>query len=196
MSKQPTFGHTEVAFPLWPICRRFHGRYIELDDELERRPKPSTPMEFHEYWGANGERMEAATITIVFAATFLDQFIYLYGCSHFGIEDCEKDFDRLSLRAKWISIPARVHGKSIPEHSEAIEMLGDLVQVRHRIVHYKIFDMGLQVSPAAEKAESLAKMTQKCARNAVATAKSLMSELGKIDTGQPFQKFLADFQSK
>jgi len=94
-----TFGHTEVAFPLWPICQKFHRRYVELDEAVEGRSN-SDAMEIGTYWGLVQERIEAATITIVFAATFLDQFIYLYGCSHFGIEDCEKEFDRMSLRTK------------------------------------------------------------------------------------------------
>lgn len=197
MSRQPTFGHAEVAFPLWPICQKFQRRYVELDEELQRRSSnPANPSEFNTYWGIVDERMETATIAIVFAATFLDQFIYKYGCSHFGIEDCEKEFDRLSLRSKWLRIPERAHGKTIVETSSAMEMLGELVQVRHRIVHCKVFDMGIEVIPAAQKVESLSKLTHKCARNAVVTAKSLMTELGKIDTGETFQKFLADFLVK
>jgi hypothetical protein len=195
MSIQPTFGHAEVAFPLWPICQKFHRRYVELDDDLRGRSSPA-PSELKAYWDTAGERMETATIAIVFAATFLDQFIYKYGCGHFGIEDCEKEFDRLSLRSKWLKIPERAHGKTILETSSAIEMLGELVQVRHRIVHCKVFDMGIEVIPAAQKVESLAKLTHKCARNAVLTTKSLMIELGKIDTGEAFQKFLADFLAK
>lgn len=197
MSRPPTFGHCEVAFPLWPICLKYHCRYVELDDELQRRTSnPANPSEFNAYWNIVGERIETATIAIVFAATFLDQFIYKYGCSHFGIEDCEKEFDRLSLRSKWLRIPERAHGKTIPETSSAMEMLGELVQVRHSIVHYKVFDMGIQVIPAAQKVESLAKLTHKCARNSVVTAKSLMTELGKIDSGETFQKLLAEFLTK
>jgi len=98
---------------------------------LEQRSSPSAPAELTKaYWDVIGERMETATIAIVFAATFLDQFIYLYGCNHFGIEDYEREFDRLSLRVKWLKIPERVHGKAIPENSAAIEMLGELLQVR------------------------------------------------------------------
>src|SRR5664280_85130 len=115
MSEKLTLGHSEVAFPVWPICQKFNRRYIELDDKLEQRANPS-PSEFKDYWNSVGERMEAATITIVFAASFLDLFIYKYGCNYFGIEDCEKDFDRLSLRTKWLKIPARAVGKSIPEN--------------------------------------------------------------------------------
>lgn len=62
-------------------------------------------MEMENYWGLVQGRIETGTIAIVFAATFLDQFIYLYGCGHFEIEDCEKEFDRMSLRAKWLRIP-------------------------------------------------------------------------------------------
>lgn len=56
--------------------------------------------------------------------------------------------------------------------------------------------MGTEVIPAVEKSQSLAKLTHKCARNAVDTAKSLMTELGKIDNGKKFQKFLADCLAK
>lgn len=153
-------------------------------------------MEIAKHWGLVEERIEAATVTVVFAATYLDQFIYLYGCSHFGIEDCEKEFDRMGLRAKWLKIPERVHGKAIPECSQAIQMLDDLVQVRHKIVHYKLFDMGTEMFPAMEKSQSLAKLTHNCARNSVPTVKSLMTELGKIDSEQKFQKFLAELLAK
>jgi hypothetical protein len=195
MSEKLTLGHSEVAFPVWPICQKFNRRYIELDDKLEQRATPS-PSEFKSYWDMVNERMETATITIVFAASFLDQFIYKYGCDYFGIEDCEKDFDRLSLRAKWLKIPARAVGKNIPESSPAIVMLGELVQVRHKIIHYRVFDMGTEVTPAFDKTEWLAKLTHKCARNTVTTVKSLMEELGKIDSRQGFQKFLKNFLAK
>jgi hypothetical protein len=36
-------------------------------------------------------------------------------------------------------VPQRAHGKTIPEESSAIEMLGELVQVRHRIVHSRVW---------------------------------------------------------
>jgi len=196
MGRQPTFGYTCVAYPLWQICQKFHRRYVELDDELEKRLHPSSPADYKAQLDIINERMETATIAIVFSATFLDQFIYLYGCVHFGVEECEKEFDRFTLRAKWLKISQRVFGKSIPENSAAIEMLNELVQVRHRIVHYKIFDMSTDVIPSTEKSQSLAKLTHKCARNSVATAKALMVELGKIDEGKTFQKFLTDFIAK
>ena len=70
MSRQLTFGHTEIAFPLWPICQKFHRRYVQLDDDLEQRSSPSAPAELTKaYWDVIGERMETATIAIVFAAT-------------------------------------------------------------------------------------------------------------------------------
>jgi hypothetical protein len=194
--QQPTFGHSEVAYPLWPICQKFHRRYVQLDDDLAQLPAPSALAEFHHEWAVVGERIEAATITIVFAASFLDQFIYKYGCGHFGTEDCENEFDRLSLRAKWLKIPSRAIGKSIPENSEAIKMLDELVQVRHRIIHYRVFDMGIEVGPALKASESLANLTHKCARNTVTTVKSLMAELGKVDDAPAFQKFLGDFLAK
>jgi len=93
-------------------------------------------------------------------------------------------------------IPERALGKTIPEDPEAVQMLDELVQVRHRVVHYKVFDMGTEVIPAFEKSKSLAALTHKCARNAVTTVKSSMTELGKIDSGQKFQKFLADLLAK
>jgi hypothetical protein len=192
MSRKPTLGHSEVAFPVWPICQKFNLRYIELDDELKQHAKPSSS-QIPAFWQKAGERMEAATITIVFAASFLDQFIYKYGCNYFGIEDCEKEFDRLSLRAKWLKIPERAVGKGIPEKSDAIAMLDELVQVRHKIIHYKVFDLS---GEAFNATESLAKLTHKCARNTVPTVNRLMEELGKVDGGQGFQKFLKDFLRK
>jgi hypothetical protein len=76
-------------------------------------------------------------ITIVFSALALEAYIYDYGARNTSDSFVKKYLDKLDVVSKWVIVPQLVTGKEFPTHTEAFELLRNLIRKRNAIVHYK-----------------------------------------------------------
>ena len=74
--------------------------------------------------------------SIVFSGLTVEAFINSYAMARVSKPEFKK-LNSLSLREKWSEIPNAVTGKRIPEDSQAMLQLAELVKSRNNLVHYK-----------------------------------------------------------
>lgn len=79
---------------------------------------------------------EAAVESIVFSGLTIEAFINAYAMARVSNSKFKK-LNRHSLRGKWSEVPSAVTGKKIPEDSQAMIQLAELVKSRNNLVHYK-----------------------------------------------------------
>ena len=80
---------------------------------------------------------ESAVESIVFSGLTIEAFINAYAMARVSKSEFKK-LNKLSLREKWTEVPNAVTGKKIPEDSQAMLQLAELVKSRNNLVHYKI----------------------------------------------------------
>jgi hypothetical protein len=80
---------------------------------------------------------ESVVESIVFSGLTVEAFINSYAMARVSKPEFKR-LNRLSLREKWLEIPSTVTGKKIPEDSQAVLQLAELVKSRNNLVHYKI----------------------------------------------------------
>lgn len=79
---------------------------------------------------------ESVVESIVFSGLTVEAFINAYAMARLSKSEFKK-LNNLSLRGKWSEVPNAVTGKKIPEDSQAMLQLAELVKSRNNLVHYK-----------------------------------------------------------
>jgi hypothetical protein len=117
-------------------------REIVLPDDLAFEMMDATELDLL----SEAEELEEAArhpqlIAIVFAAMYLEAFIYDYACLHLSEADVERYLDRLDPVRKWEFIPRLVTGAGLDQSSHVFEAVNRVINVRNRLVHYKSSDL-------------------------------------------------------
>ena len=177
------------------LAREHHSRMCEARNRLPAQP-PNAVLsdedvndEFiayhHQKELVSREIVEAAMITIVFAAIAAEAYIYDYAASHLGDKYVEKHLDKLSLRSKWVVVARIVAGYNIDTDGQAFESLGCLTQFRNEIVHHKTRDGSSLLG--TERLADLLKYSSEIdsrADRAILALDSIKAEASKFD--RPF----------
>jgi hypothetical protein len=79
---------------------------------------------------------ESVVESIVFSGLAVEAFINSYAMARVSESEFKK-LNKLSLRGKWSEVPNAVTGQKIPEDSQAMLQLAELVKSRNNLVHYK-----------------------------------------------------------
>jgi hypothetical protein len=79
---------------------------------------------------------ESVVESIVFSGLTVEAFINSYAMARVSKPEFKK-LNKLSLKEKWSEIPNAVTGEKIPEDSQAMLQLAELVKSRNSLVHYK-----------------------------------------------------------
>lgn len=177
------------------IAEENYERFEELQSKLESARSKSRsirsecddpenpPIEYHEAVrheiDLRGERDKCAVQVVVFAAMYLEAFIYDFAAWKESDSYIKKYLDGLDFISKWVVIPRLVIGEEIPRGSQAMELLVELKSNRNRLVHLKS-----RSAPAGEKLAEYMKQeeerTVSSARNAHKAILEVEKELKKI----------------
>ena len=120
---------------------------------------------------------DSAIVTVVFSLMTIESFINNYAIKHFSRSYFDKYLDKLDIKSKWIIYPRLITGKQINTHSQAFELLGDLITLRNRLVHDKPSVKRLTI----KNFEDFNRATELDAKNAVNAVRMLVTELAKVD---------------
>lgn len=131
---------------------------------------------------------EYAVAVIVFAAFYLEGYIYQYATKHLSSTYFKKYLDKLSLNAKYVVIPELVTGKKMNAGSKAFQMLADLVSTRNGLAHPKPTRNNSSDYSEEEKEEFFDLI--KNAHLAFRTIKEILEEIDKLENDGKITKDL------
>jgi hypothetical protein len=154
MKPRATFGYEQADYQLKETFLTQHSRLETLNIEFRRldtayrRSRTKSVQQIRKMFDCRDQRIQAATITVITAVSYLELVIYLHACNVFDYEFYEKYMDRLPLPAKWMVVPRLARGIILTPASPEITRLTELVQARNAIVHPKVswMDDGLPSS--------------------------------------------------
>lgn len=120
------------------IVRREYEKILKLQEKLKKlsleSPKSKTCTR---YFTSRGDIFHSSAITIVFAAFYLEAYIYIFAQKYLSRKYIAKHLEKLSLESKWIIIPKLITGKDYPTGSQAYQDLIKVVKLRNDLAHPK-----------------------------------------------------------
>ena len=129
------------------------------------------------------EETKFSFITIIFAAAYLESFIYDYGSLILSPEYFDEHLDRLDAVSKWVVIPELVNGRGIKTSEAAFSHLSELIKCRNRMIHSKSRTADRLVG-REHKEQGLIERNSKCARTAPQAIKSILKALLAIESNE------------
>jgi hypothetical protein len=144
MKPRATFGYQQADYQLKETFLTQHCHFETLNIEFRRvdtayrQSRTKSAAQIRNLFDCRNQRIQAATITVITAVSYLELVIYLHACNVFDYEFYENYMDRLSLAAKWMLIPRLARGIILAPSSPEIARLTELVQARNAIVHPKV----------------------------------------------------------
>lgn len=135
-------GFVQVDYPVLQLAAESHTEYLGLTAEHSQSSERDSYVGDDFSLGLGRRRRAAAVKAVVFAAGYLDYFIYRFACTYDTIDYFERNLDKLSAVGKWIVIPRLFVGKELNQETESFQFLKRLVQARNRIVHPRHYPIG------------------------------------------------------
>ena len=120
----------------------------------------------------------SAIVTVVFSLMTIESFINTYAIEHFSKSHFDKYLDKLDLKSKWVIYPKLIANKQINTHSQAFELLGDLITLRNRLVHAK---PSVKLLREIKNFKDIERATELDAKKAVNAVQMLVKELANCD---------------
>ncbi|MFZ2148161.1 MAG: hypothetical protein WAV28_13160 [Sedimentisphaerales bacterium] len=164
------------------ICTESYNNFQKSKAELQRiKMGGVTEKAVDELNNVAAELNHHSASTVVFAALFLEAFIYDYAAANFSDTYTENYLDKLSLVSKWVVIPKLVTGKNFPTEGQAFEHLVKLHKARNSLVHYKSGPLPDNVEELERVFEKMEKEDDANVVNAYQTVKEVLTELRKLE---------------
>jgi hypothetical protein len=136
------------------------------------------------------EETKSSFVTIVFAAAYLESFIYDYGSLITSPEYFDEHLDGLDAVSKWVVIPELVNGRGIKTDKAAFSCLSELIKCRNRIIHSKSRTADRLVG-RERKGQGLIESESKCARTAPQIVKSILKALLAVESNENMKEIIA-----
>ena len=164
------------------ICMESYKKFQKSKTELQKiKRKKFTKEAADEFDKVTTELHHHSASTIVFAALFLEAFIYDYAAANFSDTYTIKYLDKLSLVSKWVVISKLVTGKNFPTEGQAFEHLVKLHKARNSLVHYKSGPLPANIEEWERVLEKMEKEDDVNVVNAYQTVKEVLTELRKLE---------------
>jgi len=167
-------------------ARRHHRLFQQLAEEIPPEPDDWDGAAYgtwlEETEGKRTAAIDAAAITIIFAAAAAEGYIYDFAARALGDLFVEKNLDKLSTQSKWIIVPRLVANHEIKTDSRAYQLLILLTKARNEIVHPKTENMMiLNKEQLLRRVEHAARLPKR-ADEAIAALDALGNEASKFDS--------------
>lgn len=164
------------------ICTESYKNFQKSKAEIQRiKRREFTKKAVDEFDNVTAELSHHSASTVVFAALFLEAFIYDYAAANFSNTYTNKYLDKLSLVSKWVVIPKLVTGKNFPTEGQAFEHLVKLQRARNDLVHYKSGPLPDNTEEFEKVFEKMEKEDEANVVNAYQTVKEVLTELRKLE---------------
>jgi len=204
---EPRFvAHLEMCIPFYEICFENKAKIISLESEFtEVKSQQESRVDSEElqqkYNHLKHEIKKLSCISVVFASSGLENFIYKYALLNFTQKYYEQNLDRLSTYSKWRIIPKLNTGHEIPESSRSMQMLNELIKVRNDIIHYKgiathdmdVFHDESKFQKIMGKLEAQESRITRCAKNSPDTVSEVLNDLLKIDSSKDLKESVEEY---
>ncbi len=166
------------------ICMESYENFQKSKAELQRiKRRGFTKKAADEYDNVTAELRHHSASTVVFAALFLEAFIYDYAAAYFSDTYTNNYLNKLSLVSKWVVIPKLVTGNNFPTEGQAFEHLVKLQKARNDLVHYKSGPLPDNIEEFERVFEKMEKEDEANVVNAYQTVKEVLTELRKLEGG-------------
>jgi hypothetical protein len=130
--------------------------------------------------------VRCAASVVIFAAFFLEAWIYEYTVKKLSKSFFDNHIDKLRPASKWVIVTRLVTGRNFPTDSQAFEHLKSLYKVRNDLVHPKPSAQPEDTGESLEKEEKEREQLIKNAHEAYQTCKEVILELDKVENnGKP-----------
>jgi len=165
------------------IYRESHESFQKSKAELQKIKRKGITRGEEEFNKVTAELSRHSASTVVFAALFLEAFIYDYAAANFSDTYTKKYLDNLSLVSKWVVIPKLVTGKDFSTEGQAFEHLVKLKKARNDLVHYKSSSLPANLEEWKKVLKKMQKEDDANVVNAYQTVKEVLTELRKLEGG-------------
>ena len=116
-----------------------------------------------------------AMITIVFSAMTVESYINQYGIERSSCNYFRNYLDKPDLKSKWVLFPRLFAGKQLDTGSGSLQLLGELIVLRNRLVHDRTRKKRISELNDSDWVGELQ------AKQAVDTVRELLGDLAKLD---------------
>jgi hypothetical protein len=171
------------------ICADNYKRFKEYEKEIASilaNESESLISKKLKVFNPQREMAKCAASVVIFAAFFLEAWIYEYAVRKFSKSFFDNHLDRLRPTSKWLIVTRLVTGRDFPTDSQAFEHLKSLYNARNDLVHPKPSAQPEDTGESLEKEEKEREQLIKNAHEAYQTCKEAILELDKVENnGKP-----------
>ena len=134
------------------ICEEHHKRLKEYERKVSSilAGKTESLATKLEAFKLQEEMAKCGATVVVFAAFFLEAWIYAYTVKRISKLFYKKCVDRLTPASKWVIVTRRVTGRNFPTDSQAYQHLKSLYEARNGLVHPTLKDDLLLIQDSAQ----------------------------------------------
>jgi len=138
---------------------------------------------------------KCAASVVLFAAFFLEGWIYEYTVKKLSKSFFDNYLDKLNLVSKWVVVCQLVTGKKFPTDSQAFQGLKALKKARNDLAHPKPTSGPKDAEESLEKEEKEREQLAKNAHEAYQTCKEVMLELDKVENNGRRSEWANQFEA-
>ena len=141
------------------------------------------------------EMAKCGATVVVFAAFFLEAWIYEYTVKKISKSFFEHHVDRLAPASKWVIVTRLVTGRDFSTDSQAFQHLKRLYKARNELVHPKPSPEPQDAGQRLEKEEKEREQLVKDAHEAYKACKEAILELDKVENNGKRSEWSKEFEA-
>ncbi len=170
------------------ICEEHYKRLKKYEEQISSilAAEPGSVTSKLEAFQLQKEMAKCGATVVVFAAFFLEAWIYEYTVRKLSKSFFDNHIDRLAPASKWVIVTRLITGRDFPTDSQAFQHLKSLYRTRNWLVHPKPSSEPQDAEKVLEKEEKEREQLVKNAHEAYQACKEVILELDKVENnGKP-----------
>lgn len=141
------------------------------------------------------EMAKCGATVVIFAAFFLEAWIYEYTVKKFSMSFFDNHVDRLAPASKWVIVTRCATGRNFPTDSQAYQHLKSLYRARNGLVHPKPSPKPQDAEKVLEKEEKEREQLIRNAHESYQTCKEVILELDKVENNGKASEWSIQFEA-
>jgi len=179
------------------ICEEHYKRLKEYEEQISSilAEKTESSASKLEAFKLQKELAKSGATVVVFAAFFLEAWIYEYTVKKISKSFFDNSIDRLTPASKWIKVTHRVTGRNFPTDSQAYKHMESLYRGRNWLAHPKPSPEPQDAAKVLEKEEKEREQLVKNAHEAYQACKEAILELDKVENNGKSSEWSKQFEA-
>ena len=179
------------------ICEEHYKRLKEYEEQISSilAEKTESSASKLEAFKLQKELAKSGATVVVFAAFFLEAWIYEYTVKKISKSFFEHHVDRLAPASKWVIVTRLVTGRDFSTDSQAFQHLKRLYKARNELVHPKPSPEPQDAGQRLEKEEKEREQLVKDAHEAYKACKEAILELDKVENNGKRSEWSKEFEA-